>query len=605
MSVPPVMPPPHAGSPGLDIVGPRHPNDAAPGRITKGGSLLTGGYLGHKIYVGNLPERSIFPFPSTPTGQVSTRSALLTLVLFHSATLADLEDCFGQIGPCACVLKRGFGFVVRLSFAVFPSLPARRRASSLLLSKQPRNRPSDEAGLGVLTVENAGKKNDVLTLLSRSQEYEQPGHAAEAVAKYNEGHFLGSQIKVELSLARAPIGKNDGPGVLTSYSRLRIELTLPDPQNGNAGALPPHLRGPNPPGSDRPSDPRKPMWINGSVTSPLPTSSTSADSSSNRTLYRSSSAPGGAPPRARSGPPPGYGGGGGGYGGPPGYGGGGGGYGGPRYDERPPFDRPGYGPPPRGGEFDRYGPPPPRGGAPAPYGAPPVDRPPYDPYYDRSAPRPDYPPFPPAGAAPGYPPVAPYDRPPYGAGAPGAPPPPPGSIPPYGADRGYPPPGSVGRSPVMPPPDAIGSRPPYGAPPPLDPYSRSGPPLDNGAPLPPSGYDPRDERGAGSRYQPYPSREERGRGGNSSYGGRSPNRFVSISPLHSHVVDSLTSLSHSGGPPPERRRSLSPRRGGNDNGYGSNGYAPYDSRGPSNGNGYGRSPPPPRYPPTDEYNPRR
>lgn len=37
--------------------GPRHPNDAAPGRITKGGSLLTGGYLAHKIYVGNLPER--------------------------------------------------------------------------------------------------------------------------------------------------------------------------------------------------------------------------------------------------------------------------------------------------------------------------------------------------------------------------------------------------------------------------------------------------------------------------------------------------------------------------------------------------------------------
>jgi hypothetical protein len=43
---------------------------------------------------------------------------------------------------------------------------------------------------------------------SSSQEYEDPGHAAEAVAKYNDGHFLGSQIKVELSLARAPGGKN-------------------------------------------------------------------------------------------------------------------------------------------------------------------------------------------------------------------------------------------------------------------------------------------------------------------------------------------------------------------------------------------------------------
>ncbi|GAA5830984.1 hypothetical protein JCM11251_005100 [Rhodosporidiobolus azoricus] len=418
MSVPPVPMP--GGTPVIDT-GPRHPNDAAPGRISKGGSLLTGGYLAHKIYVGNLPD---------------------------SATLADLEDCFGQIGPCACVLKRGFGFV----------------------------------------------------------EYQEPGHAAEAVAKYNEGHFLGSQIKVELSLARAPGNAK------------------PDMGRGPPAGMP---REPFPPGSDRPTDPRKPMWING---------------------RRGSGGRGGRPDfaRDRSGPPPGY---------------AGGGYGGP------PIDRPGYGPPgrdfgyaPRGG----YGAPPP----PA-FGGPPMDRPAYDPYY---------PPYPPPPGA-GYPPAAPYDRPPYpGAGAP------PAAAPrdPY-SDR-YPPPPVPGRSPVIPPPDA--ARAPYSAAP-LDPYAR---PVDG---PPASGYDPRDDRGAGARYQPYPSRDDR-------HGGRSPAR---------------------GGPPPERRRSLSPRRGGPPASsdpyrepYGAppsnGGYAPYGA--PPTAGGYGgaggydsRARSPPRYPPADEYNPRR
>ncbi|GAA6000637.1 hypothetical protein JCM10207_004587 [Rhodosporidiobolus poonsookiae] len=424
MSVPPVHAP-------LDT-GPRHPNDAAPGRISKGGSLLTGGYLAHKIYVGNLPD---------------------------SATLADLEDCFGQIGPCTCVLKRGFGFV----------------------------------------------------------EYTDGSHAAEAVAKYNEGHFLGSQIKVELSLARAP---------------------------GNAKEV---SRGPGPgqekfpPGSDRPSDPRKPMWING----------------------RGGRGRGGPDSRDR-------------FNGPPGYNGGG--YG-PRYDERPPIDRPGWGPP--RGSFDGYGPP--RGGdfrgPPPPGYGPPIDRPPYDPYYNR-APDYAYPPPGAPGAAPGYPGAAPYDRPPY----PGAAPPPAAGAAardPY-ADR-YPP---ANRSPVVPPPDA--ARAPYAAPS-LDPYARPGqPPVDG----PPSGYDPRDERGAGARYQPYPSRDERTpRDG--SYGGRSPAR---------------------GSAPLERRRSLSPRRGGppadpyrDSFPPAANGYPPYDARAPPPpaAGGYGappfdRSRSPPRYPPRDE-----
>lgn len=57
-----VAPPPPPSSTGSGVVydtGPRHPNDAAPGRVTKGGSLLTGGYLASKIYVGNLPDRCV------------------------------------------------------------------------------------------------------------------------------------------------------------------------------------------------------------------------------------------------------------------------------------------------------------------------------------------------------------------------------------------------------------------------------------------------------------------------------------------------------------------------------------------------------------------
>lgn len=56
------------------------------------------------------------------------------------------------------------------------------------------------------------------------QEYVDPAHAAEAVAKYNEGHFLGSQIKVELSLARTPLPK-DGALVSQPLQRRTSELT--------------------------------------------------------------------------------------------------------------------------------------------------------------------------------------------------------------------------------------------------------------------------------------------------------------------------------------------------------------------------------------------
>ncbi|KAL8281550.1 hypothetical protein RQP46_006234 [Phenoliferia psychrophenolica] len=133
---------------------PPGPASTKVGKVTSSGAILTGGYNTHKVYIGNLPE---------------------------TATLADLEDCFGQLGQCTCSIKRGFGFV----------------------------------------------------------EYTEAASAAEAVAKYHEGHFLGAQIKVELSLARqAP----------------------PKPVYGADDSKPPSR---NPPGSDRPSDSRKPMFING------------------------------------------------------------------------------------------------------------------------------------------------------------------------------------------------------------------------------------------------------------------------------------------------------------------------------------------------------
>ncbi|GAA5891428.1 hypothetical protein JCM5296_006524 [Sporobolomyces johnsonii] len=431
--------------------------DAAPGRRTAAGAILTGGYHPSKLWVGGLPD---------------------------TATLADLEDCFGQIGPCSCNIKRGFGFV----------------------------------------------------------EYTDPAHATEAVAKYNEGHFLGAQIKVELSLARAAAPKQEEAKV---------------PQK-------------NPPGSDRPSDSRKPMWINGAPDEKR--------LSSNHGRGRSGPpGPGfgarfnGPPPGPGYGPPgPGYGPPGPGYGPPPpGYGPP------PRFEDRPPFDRPGPGfggPPIPPRDFDRYGPPPPRDfrGPPPGYGGPP------DPYFDRAGPRdPNFPPYPPPAAA-GFPPPAPFDRPPY----PGpAPLPPTAARDPY-ADR-YPP---ATRSPVVAPYEAPRGGAPGGPPPPLDAarpayppsdaYARSAPPPLDG----PSGaYDPREERGA--RYQPYPSREERGRP-DGPYGGRSPRGGM------------------------ERRRSLSPRRGGDP-------YRDYPPP-PPNGyygapsSGYGDRPrSPPRYPPVDEYNPRR
>lgn len=65
---------------------------------TAAGALLTGGFNTHKVYIGNLPE---------------------------TATLADLEDCFGQLGQCSCSIKRGFGFVVSL-LSFFYSPPSTR-----------------------------------------------------------------------------------------------------------------------------------------------------------------------------------------------------------------------------------------------------------------------------------------------------------------------------------------------------------------------------------------------------------------------------------------------------------------------------------------------
>lgn len=65
----PPAPPSSTGSGVVFDTGPRHPNDAAPGRLTKGGSLLTGGYLAHKIYVGNLPDRCAPPRSLDPLAE--------------------------------------------------------------------------------------------------------------------------------------------------------------------------------------------------------------------------------------------------------------------------------------------------------------------------------------------------------------------------------------------------------------------------------------------------------------------------------------------------------------------------------------------------------
>lgn len=63
-----------------------------------------------------------------------------------------------------------------------------------------------------------------------TQDYTEPASAAEAVAKYHEGHFLGAQIKVELSHARASIPK--APGTISfhflrsSYSKIDLLRSL-------------------------------------------------------------------------------------------------------------------------------------------------------------------------------------------------------------------------------------------------------------------------------------------------------------------------------------------------------------------------------------------
>ncbi|KAI5477419.1 Glycosyl hydrolase, family 88 [Pseudohyphozyma bogoriensis] len=329
-------------------------------RTTPAGAVLTGGYNTHKIFIGNLPE---------------------------TATLADLEDCFGKIGQCTCSIKRGFGFV----------------------------------------------------------EFTEASAAADAVAQYNEGFFLGAQIKVELSHARAPPPKGPGgpggpSGRVDNSSKDGCYL-CGDPNHWarecpNEGMMP--MR--NPPGSDRPSDSRKPMHINGPpgekrrrppMNAPPPPRFDGPPPPD----YMRGRPP---PPPDRWGPtgpgmppPP-----------PPGRGG--------DYGPYPPRDDPyrapsysGYGgPPPR--EFDNYGGggyrdagPDYRGPPPAPGygnggGYPPRDRPSYDSYYD--APRHAHAPPPPGPPSNGYPSYGSRPPAPPGPGYSPVPPPPPSSRDPYGYD---------------------------------------------------------------------------------------------------------------------------------------------------------------------------
>lgn len=65
------------------------------------------------------------------------------------------------------------------------------------------------------------------------QDYTDPASAAEAVAKYHEGHFLGAQIKVELSHARQGIPKALDCAflslILASWGGTDFDLSLVQP----------------------------------------------------------------------------------------------------------------------------------------------------------------------------------------------------------------------------------------------------------------------------------------------------------------------------------------------------------------------------------------
>jgi hypothetical protein len=95
-------------------------------RVSGAGAPLTGGYNPQKVYIGNLPE---------------------------TATLADLEDCFGQIGQCTCSIKRGFGFVVSL-FALLHFWAVERKSCSCSLALREslgrRGALLEETGTGLM-----------------------------------------------------------------------------------------------------------------------------------------------------------------------------------------------------------------------------------------------------------------------------------------------------------------------------------------------------------------------------------------------------------------------------------------------------------------------
>ncbi|KAK4702854.1 hypothetical protein P7C70_g3370, partial [Phenoliferia sp. Uapishka_3] len=409
-----------------------------------------------------------------------------------------------------------------------PSLSHNGVAQSPLVAPAP---PSSAGGLTppVRPLPKVTSSGQVLTGGFNS-EYKEPEAAAEAVAKYHEGHFLGAQIKVELSHARLPPPK-----------------ATPGAHKAEDGK--PRER--NPPGSDRPSDARKPMHINGPPGGEKPLGKPRGRGYAPPPSDRGNGVP--PPDYRRDGPPADR------YSaGPPG----------PLPRDMAPYDR--YrddyrdprGPPPAPAfdaryerDFDRnssgYAPPPPPSRDYRPpsygYGPPPSldprDRPPFDPYYDTAPP-------PPRNASSWGPP--PSSR--GGPILPGAPGPQYSNNAPPRA--GLYPPLDAPRDPYN--NDRFDSRPPLASSLAPSPYSQSGrPPYSMNPHAPPSGFEgpghdrygaaplpPREDR----RYNPYPrspprseDRGSNGRAGDSIYGGRSPQ--------------------HRGGPPSERRRSLSPRRG--------------------------------------------
>ncbi|KAG0140983.1 hypothetical protein CROQUDRAFT_110764 [Cronartium quercuum f. sp. fusiforme G11] len=108
----------------------------------------------------------------------------------------DLRDCFSQMGAVRLIeLKAGYGFVRLLSLSsVF--------VYTLRIHSPSENLSSCLFGiqkLPLVTLPASRRSRSSVLMLLLSQEYDNPQSATDAVTRYHEGHFMGSQIRVEIS----------------------------------------------------------------------------------------------------------------------------------------------------------------------------------------------------------------------------------------------------------------------------------------------------------------------------------------------------------------------------------------------------------------------